>query len=670
MTTPGTSGVVLVLVNLVVLVGPGAIVGLAARLPWWSAIAAAPLVTYGAIAFLAPVVAGFGWAWSPLWLGAATLVVALAVAAVRLAASRWLPQSVVRRGESVPADRPAVQRSRWLGDLAILGGIITGAGIGALAALRAMGGLDRINQHWDAIFHANAVRFIIETGDADPSALRAINDYEASSFFYPNSYHVAAATVGKLTDASIPALLNSQFLLLAGITGLGLAVLVRRYGAGIGLAASTPVLLATFSAFPNDLLDWGPLLPYGTGLALVPAFLVVLTDLIRHREPAVFLIVAVGAVGLLGVHPGAAFTALLLAVALFVLRWRRNPRLIKPDAAVLAIVGLLAVAFGYRYMVGALTARTAAVGDWPVVGTPGAMIGQLLTLNHGKEYPQALLVLLMVLGLTRARKLRELYWFLAAGVVFCVLFVLAASYEGRVVAVLTGPWWNDRWRLAAVVALPMAVLAGHGVVTAAEFITEGIRRFSRRAEPPRLSFAAGMLAVLVAFGVLSEGFYIDANAERMSVAYVQSRTVSPAEDVAMQVLAGMVQPGERVMNDPFDGSAMMYALYNIRPMFGHVVPPDSISDMGPDQQRLLSSFHCLDSDPAIQELVRRYDIGYVILGNDFVDHRFTRVSGLADLDQVDFLTRVYAEDGVSIYKVEMPASPGNKSGNDSCSSPG
>ncbi|MBA2388835.1 MAG: hypothetical protein H0V67_01155 [Geodermatophilaceae bacterium] len=668
MTTPGTSGVVLILITLLLLFGPGALVCLAARLPLWSAVAAAPLVTYGLVAILGPVVAGFGWDWSPAWLGAATVVGVLAVTATRLAASRV----AVRHGAALtddPLQGPAL-RSRLPGDLAMVGGIAVGAVIGALAALRAMGGLDRVNQHWDAIFHANAVRFILETGNADPSALRAINDYEATSFFYPNTYHVLAATVGQLTDASIPALLNSQFLLLAGIAGLGLCVLLRRYGAGIGLAASVPVVLATFAAFPNDLLDWGPLLPYGTGLALVPAFLVVVTDLVRDRNPAGFLVVAGGAVGLLGVHPGAAFTALLFSVALFALRWRGEIRLIRPDAVVLAVVGVLAVALGYRYVVGSLTARTAAVGDWPVIGTPGAVLGQLLTLNHGKLYPQYWLVLLMILGLFRLRKLRELYWFLSAGVAFCVLFVMAASYEGTVVAVLTGPWWNDRWRLAAVVAIVMAVLAAHGIVTAAELVTAGIRRFSPRAAQWQRSLAVAVVAVLSLFGLLSEGFYIDANAERMSVAYVQSRTVSAAEDAAMQALVDLVQPGQRVMNDPLDGSAMMYALYNITPMFGHVVQPDSIPNMGPDQQRLLTSFKCLDTDSDIQDLVRRYDIGYVFLGDDFVVPRFTRVSGLEDLAIVDSLTPVYAEDGVSIYQVQLPASAGQGPTLDGCSPTG
>lgn len=670
MTTPGTSGVVLIFVNLLLLLGPGAVVGITARLPLWSALAAAPLVTYGLIAITAPVVSGLGWTWSPLWLVVVTAIGAVVALAVRLTLTRSVRSRVEAPMGSTEQATPAV-RMRWAGELAIGLGVAVGAVIGALTTLQAVGSLDRVNQRWDAIFHANAIRFITDTGNADPSALRFINDYEATSFFYPNSYHVLAATVGQLTDASPSALINSQYLLLAGVTGLGLAVLVRRYGGGIGLATAVPILLASFLAFPNQLLLWGPLFPYATGLALVPAFLVLVTDLVQKRNPAVFLIVACASVGLLGVHPGAAFTALLFAVALFAFRWRREPGLLKGDVVVLGVVGVIAIAFGYRYAVGALSARTSAIGDWPVVGAPGAMVGQLLTLNHGRPYPQYWLLLLMIVGLFGLRKLRSLYWFLATGAVFSLLFVLAASYEGALVGVLTGPWWNDRWRLAAVVAVVMAVLAAHGVVTAAEWLTAGIARISRRSQLPRGGVAAAVVvAILVAFGFLSEGFYVDVNAKRIALAYVQNRTVSAGEDAAMQVLAGLVQPGQRVMNDPLDGSALMYALYDLRPIFGHVVHPSQFAAMGPDQQELVASFHCLDTDAGIQDLVRRYDIGYVFLGNDFVNPDFTRVSGLEGLSGVDSLTRVYDDDGVSIYRVDPPARTGAPSGDTSCSSTG
>lgn len=670
MTTSVTPPAVLMLVNLLVLALPGLAVTVAAGLPRWTALAAAPLITYGLVALTGPVVSAAGGTWGPGWLAAAAAVLTLLALATRVglrhlggpvatgadtgaAADAAAGHAVAGEGDRAP-QRPA-WLGRGLGDLAMLAGIVAGGVIGARTALLAMGSLDGVNQHWDAIFHANAVRFILDSGDADPAALRAVNDFQNQDFFYPNSYHVLAATVGKLTDVTIPALLNSQFLLLAGVTGLGLAALVRRFGGGVGAAAAVAVLVPAFSAFPNDLLDWGPVLPYATGTALVPALLVVVADQLRDRRPAGFLVLAVGAVGLLGVHPAAAVTVMVFLVLYLGLRWARDRAVVRSDLVVLALSGAFALAVGYRYAIGALGARTSAVVDWPTVGSPGAMLGILLTLNEGKQYPQAALVVLMVLGLTGWGRLRELRWFLLGGAVFSVLFVMAASYEGRWVALLTGPWWNDRWRLGAVVALPMMVLAGYGVVRVAEGVAAVLTWASRQERVRPVSFAAAVLIALIAVGWLTNGFYRTDNAERMSIAYIPTRSVSTAEAAGLRELATLVPVGSRVMNDPYDGSALMYALNDIRPMFGHVIEPGSVSDLGPDQRLLLTRFHCLDTDPQVRSLVDKYDIQYVFLGNDFVVRRLSRAEGLTSLTQLQSLQQVYDRDGVSIFRVLPPA---------------
>lgn len=659
MTTSATSGAVLLLTNLLLLFGPGLLVTVAAGLPRWTALAAAPLLSYGLVAVTGPLVGALGGRWGPgwLWLAAAlAAAIALGLRFGRRTVGGPVPDEADGSGDG--GDRPAGAGAlrRRFGDLFVLAGIAVGAVVGAGTALQAMGSLDRVNQHWDAIFHANAVRFILDTGNADPSALRALNDYERDSFFYPNSYHAMAAAVGNLTDATVPALLNSQFLLLAGLTGLSLAVLVLRFGGGVALAATVPVLVPAFSAFPNDLLDWGPILSFATALALMPAFIVVVADQLRDRRPAGYLVFALGAVGLLGVHPSVAVTAAVLLVLLLAFRWNRRSALIKPDLIVLAIGGAAALLLGYRYVLGTLSAGVYAAVDWPVVGRPGAMLGILLTLNEGKDYPQFALVVLMVLGLTALHRLRDLRWLLAGGVLFAALFVLAASYEGRWVAVLTGPWWNDRWRLGAIVALPMMVLAGHGLVRLATWTAAAIGSVIRTEQGRTAGLGAALVALLVAFALITDGFYRDDNAERMAVAYEPTRSVSTAEAAGLRVLADLVPAGGRVMNDPYDGSALMYALYDVQPMFGHVIEPETVPDLGPDQRLLLTRFHCLDTDAAVRDLVERYDIGYVFLGDDFVQSRLRRADGLTRLSQVSALEVVYDEDDVRIYRVD-PAPP-------------
>jgi hypothetical protein len=97
----------------------------------------------------------------------------------------------------------------------------------------------------------------------------------------------------------------------------------------------------------------------------------------------------------------------------------------------------------------------------------------------------------------------------------------------------------------------------------------------------------------------------------------------------------------------------MYALEGVRPIFGHVIDPETFDSIGRDQQILLSSFHCLDSSSAVRELVEKYDIGYVFTGQGYLRDNFSRVPGLVDLDAVDSLELVYAEDDTAIYRVRL-----------------
>jgi len=92
--------------------------------------------------------------------------------------------------------------------------------------------------------------------------------------------------VGALTGASIPSLLGAQTLLFGGLTGLGLAALIRASGGRVAVAAVVPLLLASFSGFPIDVLWRGPLLPFAAGVALIPAFLLLFSDSLHDGRPS------------------------------------------------------------------------------------------------------------------------------------------------------------------------------------------------------------------------------------------------------------------------------------------------------------------------------------------------------------------------------------------------
>jgi hypothetical protein len=95
-----------------------------------------------------------------------------------------------------------------------------------LLAMGRTSGFAAIPQWWDASFHANAIRFIADSGNSSPAALNAINATASSNLFYPNAHHVLDATVQQIGGWSVPQVMDVSNGFQAGLFGLSIAVVV------------------------------------------------------------------------------------------------------------------------------------------------------------------------------------------------------------------------------------------------------------------------------------------------------------------------------------------------------------------------------------------------------------------------------------------------------------
>ena len=639
-------------VSLAVLFLPGLVLGVLAGLRWWVALAVAPLVTYGVVTATATLASHVELVWKPVTLVLVTAVAALIVVAVRLVSGRGRPWR-----ERLRLQRPRRPGWRqWLVGAGVLGGGLLSAGV----VLAGMGSLARPNQDYDYIFHANAVRLISDTGDIAPAALREINNWESSTFYYPNTFHALAALVRDLTGASVFEVLNTQMLIVCLVAGLGLAALLHRLGAPLAVVSVTPVLLAGFASFPYDILWRGPLLPYAAGVAVIPACLLLLDVLLARPTPVLVLLFGLGAAGLLGLHPSDALSAVLFGLVYLVVRWWRSVRTAPRDLVAVVAAGVVAVIAALPAIGGAIT--TGNLGpevNWPAVETAGQAAGDLVFLDHGASFPQLWLAGLVVVGLLAVHRARYLWAWLGGAAVCALGFVMSAASDVPIVETLTRPWWNDRWRFIALAVLGLAPLAAHGLLTLALFARRTLRRWTGGRVPVlRTSAAIGALvaAGLVVVVALSGGLYAGLNSARMAGTFDNQNTLSRTEVAAMQWLARH-SDGGTIMNDANDGSAYLSAVAGLHPLFGHVVEPGSISAMGPTQQLLLEHFNCLDGDPDVRSAIERLDIKYVFLGSGYVRPWFHRLSGLEGIGSSPSLHLVHSTPGVQVYEVDLSAQP-------------
>jgi hypothetical protein len=514
--------------------------------------------------------------------------------------------------------------------------------------------LTTIPQDWDAVFHANGIRWIVATGDGGLDGMAQVNWYgTANSQYYPNAYHLVAATVTSVSGRDIPSVLNANTLLIPGIAAVGLASLIRRCGGRPVVAGGAAMIVVGITAF-YDMLWRGPLLPFAMGVALIPALLIVLLEFLRPRRSPdrmpMVVPLALATAGLFGLHPGALIAAAVFAIALVLARWLGTPDRIGSEVLSLAIGGLVAIMAVLPDVLGSLRSAAESSSDWPAVTTAPTALGQALLFGTASTSVEFWIATTFALGCLTALRLRHLRWIIVPGGLFVLLYVLAASSDASLVETITRPWWNDRYRLIGIAALPMAVISAHGLDEIAKALRDvaqrGLARFSpRRASMP---IAAGTAAaVLGAYLLLTGGSYLGRNEIRMQNNTGDGPAVSGAELQGFSVLGRLVPPGERVMNDRGDGSAWMYAMDGVLPVAGHYIG----EGVDPDAQLLAERFDDYDTDPAVRAAAARLHVGWVVVDSGFLRPNTERQPGLVNLDRVPSLRLAYMNPGIAIYQL-------------------
>jgi hypothetical protein len=631
-------------VYLAVLFVPGGLAALAVGLRGWLVLAAAPVFTY--------LIAGLAGPW--LWevgvrFDVLTFLLSSVVVIAVFGFARWL--TVRLRG---PVER---ERSPWSAraHAGVAIAVLIAAAAGITALLIAMdGNLGAVPQDWDAGYHANGIRYIAETGDGSLYGTGKVNWYEVKEgVFYPNAYHLVGALVFKLTGASVPAVINAQVVLLPGLLGLQLAVLVRHFSGRAVTAGFSALVAAAATSATYDNLWRGPLLAFSLGLALMPVLAIVLDRYLKRPSIDTGVVFGGIAVGTLAVHSSNLFNGILFVIPLLVARWWRNPRTIVRDVLVCLAPAVASVLVALPHLIGAASIRgTMATFDWPSTFPVSQAVGAMLTFQHVIDKPQYWLAIPLWIGLVFWARLTGLRWVLGSALVFGVVWILTASYSQPWIATVTSPWWNDQFRLIAMVTVPLCVLAGHGLATVHDQLASLAARVAHRDGAVVRTVSATL--VLALFLLVTGGLYVNLNSKQVARGYGNAPTqdkheavVGDNELLAFAELKKYVGPGERVMNDRYDGSLWMYAMAGVQPVAGHY----DGSLESPDISLLQAKFNEYDENPQVRAVVKRLNVRYVMVGRGFVRDGQERAPGLRDLYGKPYLEKLYENEDAVVYKL-------------------
>lgn len=532
---------------------------------------------------------------------------------------------------------------------------------------------DAISQTYDANFHLNAVRQILDTGNASPFAM----DLSApgSAVFYPTLWHSLVALTVQLSGTTIPLATNATVFVVAAVVWPVGAVALGRAIAGPSRSVTviSGVVAAAFPNFPLSLTAYGVLYPNLLSIALFPFVTVSVLQLLglsqarrsERSSPGAAWLLAFGAMGAaVFAHPNAIHITLLwliaplLAVTIRAFHNRpvpgwgsavRSTQMSRGTRTVSSVSSLLLLALGIG-----IAWRLGQTSDNPWAGkhTPFAALRDAVGMTPHLEGHSWPITILFVLGVTFAWRFRNARWALGSATVLLGVYIIADGFEAAAWRTsLLAPWYSDPWRLAALVALGALPLVVLGASAAWGIAREGIRRFARLSPSPLRFQAVGSLVAIAFLLAATQGAGAFAGVRFVSSQYAageQARLLSSDERELLEKLPELVEPDATIINNPWNGGALAYALS------GHkVLTPHTGGNFDPRIADLMAEI--TEGSPAACELSREFEAEYILdFGTNYLFGDISRVAPyepISGITSAPALAEVEREGDAVLYRI-------------------
>ena len=685
------------LIAAALLYAPGGLIAIAARLPVRVVVALAPALSVAVIAGTGLLAPRLGLAWGVSVVAGATAIIVLAAIAVR-AAHRLTGILISRRARAAaqdarddgapndpdgaaPPEEPAPQESAgpspapeyiggrvsrcWAaarGPAEDLGLWIVSAALMLAICAQFINAPDAFSQTYDAVYHLNAVRWILDTGNASSLSFDMVISRGA---VYPLGWHTLVALTMRLSGVtSIPLASNAVMCAVAGLTWTsGVITLTSALTAGRRAGRiATAVLASAAPAFPLLGLFWGILYPVFLATAMLPGvFLTAVTAGARGmtlpRRAVLWLMAGAGCVGLALAHPSIIVIALIagvsaamthsLSLAVSAVAERHHVR-----RAVLACV-LTALLAGASWSAAPALRASKSVSQWPPYTSVAGGIGEAVTSAPELTAIVWPLALLTVIGYLSAWRRRSTRWVALTHTVVCGLYVVDVSQKVSPLRYsLTGFWYSDAYRPGGFMMVTALPLAGIGACVLADAAGRALPRAVRAATTVPWLRAALTILVIAALAWQSTGSAaMSYNLEKFGLTFLvtdDSQSLTADELAVVNRLPDLLGPDDVVLADPWRGGSLAYGLTGVTTLPRHL---SSYGSTSPALTVLENSLDEVGDNPEVCPAIEELGVDYVLdfKGRTILDG--PEAPGLSDIQPRDGFRTVLRIGDATLYRI-------------------
>lgn len=514
--------------------------------------------------------------------------------------------------------------------------VFVGCVVCFLFFVKPLDGPDSFVPLFDNAWHVNLVRSYSNNGFYSP--LNASLDIRelisiGGVSFYPSVIHcLAALSVCAFGVTPMLALNSVIAIFIAVVFPIGVFVFLRhisRSNMGVMLGGAASML--AFSAFPWRFLVWGPLYPNLASYSLIPSFLFCFIYPFKSnavKERVLFALLSiVGIFAMAVTQPNADFTAAAILIpycsAFLFSSFRKSS---KKKATIITSLFVLACTFLWLILYSLPVLSTVTSYNWePVSNTTQAVIN-VVTLAFTDGMTQPVLAALVIIGMIKLLAgSASNYWIVGSYCFLACIYIVSASISGELQHIVSGFWYTDSNRTAASLVLVLIPLAAYGIGSIFDCATRYFKQVESRVIKiclPTISvvalsiciflpthYLAGVTDIVTAFGYTTE-LLTSYNS------YSTTFSISADELAFAKKVEEIVGENDVVLNNPFDGSAFLYAYSNLNTYYKAFIHEDADTGRLSDSDAGRSLRHDIDewsTNQNVASLLEDRGIRYVLL---------------------------------------------------------